>query len=131
MIRLDRLSLPALALLPLLACTPAPQPIPAPTLPVVPSCDCDAPETDAGSVARTGFPLGVVWSEHAQILSEGQVQRQVQFVLDKVTMAQIGAAPAKVCRFHGQDLVSYSVHQPGPGDRDLPDTMVLEVLCQS
>lgn len=114
--------------------TPTQTPVlitPEPTPPSVPSCDCDAPETDEGTIARTGFPLGVVWSEQATFLGEGKVRRTVQFRLEKVTMAQVGGAPAKVCAYRDETVVDYSVRDPGPEDRDLPDTMVLDILCTS
>lgn len=126
------LPLGLLAALALAGCvTPPPRPAAPERIDALPSPDGDVPATDAASRARTGFPLGVVWAETTVRQPGGQVLRSVQFDLAQASLADIGAAPERICGFHGETLLSSQVRDPGPGDRDLPGTVVIDSLCRA
>ncbi len=98
----------------------------------VPSCDCDAPETDAQNIARTGFTQGADWASWVDFQPGGLALRRVQFDPALATQAQIDAAPGHICGFKGEAVVSFTLGDPMPDDRAVarPGTQVIEVLCK-
>jgi hypothetical protein len=98
----------------------------------VPSCDCDAPMTDAQNIARTGFTQDADWASWVDFQPGGLALRRVQFDPAFATQAQIDAAPGNICSFKGEVVISSTLRATQPGERivNRPGTLIIEVLCK-